>query len=121
MKQTMPFVKAACLAVCLALLLGRAAILGQKRASAATADAARQFLSALTPEERAKATFRFDDQERVTWYFIPIARKGLTLKEMTPAHRIYERMGFVRAPERDWDPLPGLTLVAFVLPLRPAL
>ena len=42
-----------------------------------------------------------------------------SLKEMTPAHRIYERMGFVRAPERDWEPLPGLTLVAFVLPLRP--
>ena len=42
-----------------------------------------------------------------------------SLKEMTPAHRIYERMGFVRAPDRDWEPLPGLTLVAFVLPLRP--
>jgi GNAT superfamily N-acetyltransferase len=44
-----------------------------------------------------------------------------SLKEMTPAHRIYLRMGFVRAPDRDWDPLPGLTLVAFVLPLQPAL
>jgi GNAT superfamily N-acetyltransferase len=40
-----------------------------------------------------------------------------SLKEMTPAHRIYQRMGFVRAPERDWEPLPGLTLVAFVLAL----
>ena len=40
-----------------------------------------------------------------------------SLKQMTPAHRIYERMGFVRAPNRDWEPLPGLTLVAFVLPL----
>jgi GNAT superfamily N-acetyltransferase len=41
-----------------------------------------------------------------------------SLKEMTAAHRIYERMGFVRAPDRDWEPLPGLTLVAFVLPLQ---
>jgi GNAT superfamily N-acetyltransferase len=40
-----------------------------------------------------------------------------SLKEMTPAHRIYRRTGFVRDPDRDWDPLPGLTLVAFVLPL----
>jgi GNAT superfamily N-acetyltransferase len=44
-----------------------------------------------------------------------------SLREMTPAHRIYQRMGFVRAPDRDWEPLPGLTLVAFVLPLPPAL
>ncbi len=40
-----------------------------------------------------------------------------SLRAMTPAHRIYERMGFARAPERDWQPLPGLTLVAYVLPL----
>lgn len=40
-----------------------------------------------------------------------------SLKEMTPAHRIYQRMGFVRTPDRDWEPLPGLTLIAFVLPL----
>ena len=23
------------------------------------------------------------------------------------AHRLYERLGFVRTPERDWSPLPG--------------
>lgn len=40
-----------------------------------------------------------------------------SLEAMTPAHRIYERMGFVRAPERDWEPRPGLTLVAYLLPL----
>jgi GNAT superfamily N-acetyltransferase len=40
-----------------------------------------------------------------------------SLKEMTPAHRIYQRLGFVRAPDRDWQPHPGLTLVAFVLTL----
>ena len=40
-----------------------------------------------------------------------------SLKEMTPAHRIYQRLGFVRAPDRDWQPHPGLTLVAFVLAL----
>jgi len=40
-----------------------------------------------------------------------------SLKTMTPAHRIYERMGFARAPGRDWEPHPGLTLVAYLLPL----
>ena len=35
------------------------------------------------------------------------------------AHRLYERLGFTRLPERDWTPLPGLTLVAYAygLPL----
>lgn len=30
-----------------------------------------------------------------------------TQKSMLGAHRIYERLGFVRTPERDWSPLPG--------------
>ena len=38
---------------------------------------------------------------------------------MHAAHRIYERMGFVRAPERDWRPDDEVTLVAYVLDLRP--
>ena len=32
---------------------------------------------------------------------------------MVAAHRIYERLGFVRLPERDWSPLPGVTLMAY--------
>ncbi|MBQ0983917.1 GNAT family N-acetyltransferase [Streptomyces sp. F63] len=32
---------------------------------------------------------------------------------MTTAHRLYRRLGFVRLPERDWEPLPGLRLHAF--------
>lgn len=31
-----------------------------------------------------------------------------TQKGMLGAHRIYERLGFVRTPERDWSPVPGL-------------
>lgn len=31
-----------------------------------------------------------------------------TQKKMHGAHRIYERLGFVRTPERDWSPVPGL-------------
>ena len=36
-----------------------------------------------------------------------------SLPVMTAAHRLYARLGFVRLPERDWSPLPGVDLVAF--------
>jgi ribosomal protein S18 acetylase RimI-like enzyme len=36
---------------------------------------------------------------------------------MRAAHRIYERLGFTRDPERDWSPLPGVVLLAFALRL----
>jgi len=29
-----------------------------------------------------------------------------------PAHRLYERLGFVRTPERDWQPMRGVNLLA---------
>jgi GNAT superfamily N-acetyltransferase len=38
-----------------------------------------------------------------------------TEPEMRSAHRIYERFGFVRDPERDWRPLPDLPLLAYQL------
>jgi GNAT superfamily N-acetyltransferase len=38
-------------------------------------------------------------------------------QHMRAAHRVYERLGFVRAPELDWSPIPGIDLVAYVLPL----
>jgi ribosomal protein S18 acetylase RimI-like enzyme len=34
-----------------------------------------------------------------------------------PAHRLYERNGFVRTPERDWSPVPGVDLIALRLEL----
>ncbi|KUN27443.1 acetyltransferase [Streptomyces antibioticus] len=38
---------------------------------------------------------------------------------MRAAHRIYERLGFVRAPHRDWQPIPGdeFTLLTYELTL----
>ncbi|MER7835666.1 GNAT family N-acetyltransferase [Streptomyces sp. NPDC096040] len=44
-----------------------------------------------------------------------------TQRTMRSAHRIYERLGFVRTPERDWNPLPQLddiTLLTYELTLR---
>ena len=47
-------------------------------------ETANRFLAALSPEQRAKATFQFSDDERMNWHFIPKERKGLTLREMSP-------------------------------------
>lgn len=37
--------------------------------------------------------------------------------DMRTAHRMYERMGFLRAPDRDWDASDRVRLVAYVLAL----
>ena len=56
-------------------------------AGAEMAAAAKNFLGALTPEQKQKAAFDFANDERKNWHFIPRARKGLPLKEMTPEQR----------------------------------
>jgi ribosomal protein S18 acetylase RimI-like enzyme len=40
-----------------------------------------------------------------------------SLATMRAAHRIYARLGFERAPERDWTPVPGVELLAFAVRL----
>ena len=53
------------------------------------ATAAEKFLDTLTPEQKPKATFAFDDKERTNWNFVPLqkdkksTRKGLPLEDMT--------------------------------------
>ena len=37
-----------------------------------------------------------------------------SLSEMSAAHRIYERLGFRRLPERDWSPQDGVELITFI-------
>jgi GNAT superfamily N-acetyltransferase len=47
-------------------------------------------------------------------------RHGLAISTsplMHAAQRLYERLGFQRAPGRDWSPVAGLTLLAYVLDL----
>jgi ribosomal protein S18 acetylase RimI-like enzyme len=34
---------------------------------------------------------------------------------MRAAHKIYERVGFERVPERDWSPVPGVELLSFAI------
>lgn len=40
-----------------------------------------------------------------------------SMSTMTRAHRLYERLGFVRLPERDWEPHPDVLLIAYGLDL----
>jgi hypothetical protein len=47
-------------------------------------ECANRFLAALDANQRGKATFPFDTDERTNWHFIPKERKGLALREMTP-------------------------------------
>ncbi|MGH9674983.1 MAG: DUF3500 domain-containing protein [Bryobacteraceae bacterium] len=55
-------------------------------------EAAQAFLASLTPEQRAKVAFRFEDDERLFWHFIPTddipnrykkPRMGLILADMS--------------------------------------
>jgi len=47
-------------------------------------ECANRFLAALDPNQRAKASFAFDTDERLNWHYIPRERRGLPLREMTP-------------------------------------
>ena len=47
-------------------------------------------------------------------------RRGLFLSStpaMAPAHRVYAAAGFVRTPDRDWEPYPDFPLWTFALDL----
>lgn len=36
-----------------------------------------------------------------------------SLADMSAAHRVYEKLGFTRLPERDWSPVDGVDLIAY--------
>ncbi len=78
-------------AVCTILLLaGVCAAQGDARPQASfeeMEDAASTLLAALSAEQRQRMEYPLAGDERRNWYFTPVARKGLPLKEMTPAQR----------------------------------
>jgi hypothetical protein len=51
------------------------------------AAAASSFLSALDPPKRAKARVAFNSGERLNWDFVPRARRGVSLKQMSSEQR----------------------------------
>jgi hypothetical protein len=50
--------------------------------------AADAFISSLSPDQRARATFAFEDEQRFDWHFIPRARKGIPFKDLDSAQRL---------------------------------
>lgn len=56
-------------------------------AADAMSGAATALLSSLGPEARSKASFAFDDANRFDFHFIPRARKGVPLKDLSAEQR----------------------------------
>ena len=56
-------------------------------AASEMAKAGLAFYNSLEPEKQKKAGFGLDDAERLNWHFVPKARKGLPLKEMSEKQR----------------------------------
>src|SRR6202051_2811900 len=50
-------------------------------------DEAKAFLNALPPDQKARVTFTFAEEERFNWHFIPRERKGVAFREMGPGPR----------------------------------
>jgi hypothetical protein len=50
--------------------------------------AAEAFISSLSQDQRARATFAFEDEQRFDWHFIPRARKGIPFKDLDSAQRL---------------------------------
>jgi len=57
------------------------------RAASAMAEAANKFLASLTPEQKAKATLDFADENRRDWTVVPRDRKGVPLKDLDENQR----------------------------------
>src|SRR5436305_14973797 len=74
-------------------------IAAYKRAEPASvmADAANAFQNSLWPDQKAKVSYAFDDDERLSWHFVPTGanykagdrelRKGMPLGAMQPFQR----------------------------------
>ncbi len=48
---------------------------------------ANNFLQTLSTNQKSKAQFQFDEEERWNWHFIPRDRKGIALKELNDVQR----------------------------------
>ena len=67
-----------------------AALVASQKTAATMQKAAIQFLDSLSADQKAKASFPFDSDERLRWHFIPnemFPRKGLMIKDMNEAQR----------------------------------
>ncbi len=63
-------------------------IFAQKNTNQKALSATQSFLKTLDVEKRSKAFFPYDTDERRTWFFVPIERKGLPLMDMNEEQKI---------------------------------
>ena len=78
------------LLIALGFALSAHAAFARSEAGVATEEmvaAANKFLGSLDAVQKAKATFELKSDERLNWHFIPKARKGLPIKEMSGPQR----------------------------------
>ncbi len=61
--------------------------MARMRSAAVMAESANKFLASLSTEEKAKAVFSFEDEQRFDWHFIPRPRKGVPLKDLSEGQR----------------------------------
>ena len=86
-RKLVAFAAACAAALSMVVAFSAASAGAQTRSAAAMAAAANTFLASLTPEQKAKATLRFDAEERFNWDESPRPRKGIPLKELTDQQR----------------------------------
>jgi hypothetical protein len=74
-----------------AVLVGSFGItIASQRSAASMSSAAEKWLASLTPDEKQRAVFSFDSEERLHWHFVPneqFPRKGVQIKEMSDSQR----------------------------------
>ena len=78
------------IAAALVLVSVTASTVASQRSATAMSSAASKWLASLSPEQRDRAVFPFDSEERMRWHYVPnetFPRKGLTIKDMTEAQR----------------------------------
>jgi hypothetical protein len=91
MKKAQSLAAASLVGVTMLVALVAAKTSDQRASGLQMGEAARTFLKSLTDDQRAQATFAYDDAERLNWHYIPRARKGVPLKALSPAARAAAR------------------------------
>jgi len=51
-------------------------------------DAARTFLADLNPAQKSKAVLPFNSDDRFRWFYTPVSRKGIPLKELSGSQKL---------------------------------
>ena len=112
----------AAVATLLLAAFGASVAISAQRAQGVAASmngAATAFLGSLTPEQRQKATFPLDSQERLRWNFIPteaFPRQGVQLREMTePQQKLAHALLRSALSDRGYQTYTGIIQLENIL------